>query len=100
MTLEWPQVLNCQKHTLYTLNTHPEAQISRRFALRLAIFEIQGCWKLEMHGMITELPYALNCQKSPVYTEYWPPRSKFHPVSLYDQPFSRYKVFESRKCTE
>ena len=35
-----------------------------------------------------------------MYTEYSPPRPKFHSVSLYDQPFSRYRFFENRKCTE
>ncbi len=29
------------------------------------------------------------------YTEYSPLRPKFHSVSLYDQPFSRYKVVEN-----
>ena len=36
----------------------------------------------------------------PVYTEYLSLRPKFHPVSLYDQPFSRYKIVENRKCTQ
>ena len=40
------------------------------------------------------------CRKYPVYTEYSPPRTKFHSVSFYDQPFSRYKVVENRKCTK
>ncbi len=33
--------------TLSTLDTHPEAQISIRFALRPAIVEIQACRKSE-----------------------------------------------------
>ncbi len=53
-----------------------------------------------MHQMTPEWPYALNCQKGPVYTEYSPLRPKFHSISLYDQPFSRYRLFENRKCTE
>ncbi len=76
----------------------PEAQISLRFARRPAVFKIQGR-KSEIHQMTPEWPYALNCQKGPVYTEYSPPRPKFHSVSLYDQPYSRYKV-ENRKCTK
>ncbi len=27
-------------------------------------------------------------------------RSKFFSILLYDQPFSRYNVFENQKCTE
>ncbi len=41
----------------------------------------------------------INCQKYPVYTEYISPSPKFSSVSLYNQPFSRYKVSENRKCT-
>ncbi len=56
-----PMTQNDLKHltvesTLYTLNTHPKAQISIRFSLRPAIFEIQGCWKLETHRMTPEWP--------------------------------------------
>ncbi len=48
--------------------------------------------------MTPELPYSLKCQKYPVYTEYSHPRPKFHSVSLYDEPFSRYKVVENRNA--
>ena len=70
---QWPQndLMNLTvKSTLYTLNAHPEAQISLRFALhvqpavfeiqgpnftrftlRSAVFEIQCCRKSEMHWM-------------------------------------------------
>ncbi len=37
MTPEWPLALNGQKY-LYTLNTHPEAQISLSFALQPLVF--------------------------------------------------------------
>ena len=74
----------------------PEAQISLLFALWPAVFEIQV---LEMHWMTPECPWAVKCQKYPVYTEYSPPRPKFHYVSLYGQPFSRYRFFENQKCT-
>ena len=47
--------------------------------------------------MAPEWPEALNCRKYPVYS---PPRPKFHSVSLHDQPFSRCKVVENRKCTK
>ncbi len=41
--------------------------------------------------MTAELIEAFNIKKYPIHTKY-PPRSKFHSVSVYDQPFSRYKV--------
>ncbi len=85
---------------MYTLNTHRWAQISLHFSLRPATFEIQGCWKLEMLRMIPEWPKPLKYQNYPVYTEYSQPRRKFHSVSLYNQPFSRYKFVENQKCTE
>ncbi len=37
------------KSTLYTLNTFPKVQILVRFTLRLAVSEIQGRQKSEMH---------------------------------------------------
>ena len=85
---------------MYSLNTHPGAQISVRFALRPAVFDMQACRKSEMHRMTPEWPQALNCQKHNVYTEYSSPRPKFHSVSLYDQPFWRYKLAKYRKRTQ
>ena len=32
-----------------------------------------------------------------VHTEYSAPSPKFHSVSLYDQPFSRYKIKKNQK---
>ena len=43
---DWPQndlENSTVKSTLCALNTHPETQISLRFSLRPAVFEIQGC---------------------------------------------------------
>ncbi len=71
ITPEWPQALSCQKYPVYTILT-PEAQISLRFALRPAVFDIQSCQKSEMHRKTPEWPQALNCHKDPVYTEYSP----------------------------
>ncbi len=47
-----------------------------------------------------ESPEAFNFHKYPVYTEYSSLRLQFHYVSLYDQPFSRYKIVENWKCTK
>ncbi len=53
--------------TLYTLTTHPDAQILLCFALRPAAFEIQGFRKSKMHRMTPEWPYAINCKRA-LYT--------------------------------
>ncbi len=70
-----------------------------RFALRPSLFEIQGYWKSEMHQMTPEWSWALYCQKYPVFSKCWTQKPKFHSVSFYDQPFSRYNVVENWKCT-
>ncbi len=48
--------------------------------------------KIDMQRMTPELPKPLNCRKYPAYIECLPLVPKFHPGSLYDQPFVRYKV--------
>ena len=53
--------------TLYTLNTHPQDQISLRFRLRPAMFEKQGCRKSEKHSMTREHLNYLTI-KSTLYT--------------------------------
>ncbi len=45
-------------------------------------------------------PWTLNSQKCPIYTKYVLPRPKCGFALLYDQPFSKYKVVENRKCTD
>ena len=45
----------CQKYPLYT-EYSPQAQILLRFALRPAVFEMQGCRKSEMHWITPEWP--------------------------------------------
>ncbi len=126
MIPEWPWIVNCQKYIpciyiindlklilknkkykiryIYEVLTH-EAQIFVRFALRPAVFKIQGYWKRKFRKC-TEWPQtdfeilpvksashtSSNCARGP----------NFGPISdqLYDQGFSRYKVDENRKCTE
>ena len=50
---ELPEAFNFTS-ILYTSNTHSETQISLCFALRPAVFKIQGCQKLSMHRMTPE----------------------------------------------
>ncbi len=60
---EWPQ--NDLKHVtvksfcIYWILT-TEAQISLCFAIRPAVFKIQGWWQSEMHRMTPTWPQALN----------------------------------------
>ncbi len=91
---------------MYTLNTHLKAQISPRFTLWPAIFEIQGCLKSEMHQMTPELsqpplPFQKYLTlKSTLYTINIHPGFQFHSVSLIEKPFLRYNVVKNRKCTQ
>ncbi len=44
------------KNILYTLRTNPRSpNFFARLALQSAMFEMQGCWKSEMHRMTFEL---------------------------------------------
>ena len=87
---QWPQTELedlTVKSTLYTPSTYPEAQILVRFALPLAISEmqhVQGQRKLEMHRMTPNWTWRLDSQKYSIYTQYLPLRSKFSSVSLYN----------------
>ncbi len=59
--------------------------------------ETQSFWKWEIHGMTPELLQAFNFT-SILYTlniHPWGPNV----TPLYDQPYSRYKIVENRKCT-
>ncbi len=53
MTLEIPEAFNFTS-IQYTQNTHPEAQISLRFTLHPAIFDIKDFQILEMYPMSPE----------------------------------------------
>ncbi len=93
MTSNWTWTLNCQNYPVYTKYLHHlEAQILVRFALRLAVTEIQnvqGQRKSEMHWMTPNWAWRLNSQKYSIYTKYLPLRSKCWFVLLYDQLFSK-----------
>ncbi len=100
---EWPQTgLEdfTVKRTLYIDSILiPEAQILVRFALRLAVSEIQGLQKSEMHRVTPNWTWTLNSQKYSIYTKYLPLRSKFWSVSLYEQWFPRYRTFYNSPLT-
>ncbi len=70
---EWPQIeLDhlTDKSNLYALNTYPCGPNFVRFALRPAVFEIQGCWKSEI-SKCTEWPqigFGMLRTKSTSYT--------------------------------
>ena len=87
--------------TLYTLNTYPRGQ---NFTPSRSTTRLFRDTRLSKIGNTPNDPRTTlttyNCHKHPVYIESLPPRPKFHSVSLYELSFSRYKVVESRKCTE
>ncbi len=96
--IKYIPVLNDPKLTLNTtkskvpyicVTTVPESQISVRFALRPAIFEL--------HVILT-----LNTTRSKVppicVTNVQSP--KYQPILLYDQPVLRHMVVDNQNCTE
>ncbi len=58
-----------------------ESQIPFRFALRLAIFELQAILK-QVHQMTPKWPWTLNDQKYPNRHVTTTPSSKFHSISV------------------
>ena len=70
----------------------PESQISVRFALRPAIFELQAILR-QVDRMTPKRPRLLECERCPIYVTN-NPGSQISPhfIFLYDQPFSRYKL--------
>ena len=86
---EWPktELKHWVKSTLYTLNTYPWGPKLIRFALWLAISEIQHV-QVDENRKCTEWPQTergtLSSQKYFAHTKYLPMRPKFWSVSLYD----------------
>ncbi len=72
-----------------------EVEILVHFALQPLVFEIQGRWKLEMHGIAPN--WTPNNQMYFLSTEYFPQRPKFWSALLYDYPFLTYKVVKNWK---
>ncbi len=78
-------------------------QISTRpkfhcFALRRAVFELQAILR-KVHWMTPKWPWTLQGHRYQINVLLVSMSPKFHSVSLYDQPFSRYRPFWN-KCTE
>ncbi len=73
------------KSALFTLNTHPRAQISLCVTLRQIIFETQACRTLEMHRMTPD-DFRHLTVKGALYRVniHAPSRPKFHSNDLYD----------------
>ncbi len=61
--------LNSQKYTLNTY-THAEVRMLVRFVVWLAVSEIKGRQKSEMHQMSPNWTWTLNSQKYSIYTTY------------------------------
>ncbi len=96
MTPKWPWILQGQMYPICVTSTH-ESQISLRFALRPAIFEIQAIFETNAPN---DTKMTLNHTRSNVHMCVTvSPSPKFQSVLLYHQPFLRYKPFWE-KCTE
>ncbi len=94
------------KHTMYMPSTYTRDPNFGSFWSTTSRFEMHGCQN--RNDRITqEWSWTLNGQKYPVYKRNLPPPPPKHTppvqiwsVSLYAQPFSKYKIVENRKCTE
>ncbi len=76
----------------------PESQISLRFALRPAFFNIQAILR-QVHQMTPKWPWTLQGHRYPINVLLVSTSPKFHSVSLYDKQFSGYRPFWE-KCTK
>ncbi len=78
------------------ITTVPESQISLRFALRPAFFNIQAILR-QVHQMTPKWPWILQGHRYPIYVLLVSMSPKFHFVSLYDEPFSSYRPFWEKR---
>ncbi len=99
---KWPQndLEHCKlKRTTYVCVTSVlDSQILIRFALRPAVFEIQASLG-QVHQMTPKWHWTLQGQRYPIYVLLLSTSSKVHSISLYGQPFWRYRQLWE-KCTE
>ncbi len=99
---EWLQIdlepykFKCSPYTFITIV--PESQISLCFALRPAFFNKQAILR-QVHRMTPKWPWTLQGQRYPINVLEVSMGPKFNAVSLYNQPFSRFRPFGD-KCTE
>ena len=75
-----------------------DSQISIRFALWPAIFELEGILR-QVHWMTPKWLETLKDHSNPIYMLQIKPSLKFRLVLLYDQPFSSYRPFQD-KCNK
>ena len=99
MTSEWPWIHNSQKYAVYIKYLPPiEVQIFVRFPRRPAVFNVQGCWKSQMHRMTSDWSWTHDNQKYPVNSiNTYHRGTNFGPVCSTTSPFPDRKF---RKCTE
>ncbi len=104
---EWPQddlahlTVKKKESTLYTLNVCSRVPNFKPICCTsIHSFSWQGCRKPEMHWMTSDWPWTPNWQRCPcIHWTFTHQRPKCWSVSLYNQPFLRYKVVENWKCT-
>ena len=98
---EWPQMtLNLTRSNVphICITTIPGSQISLRFTVRPALFEIQTIVR-QAHRTTPNRPSTLQCQSTLYMYNLNVPGSQIHSVLLYDEPFLSYRPFWD-KCTE
>ncbi len=96
---EWPQI-DLEPYKV-KLNSVRDSQILLHFVVWPAVFKIQAVLT-RVHRMTPKWPWTLQCQSHmcPIYMLLVSTsRPKFHPVSLYGEPFLKYRLFRE-KCTK
>ena len=91
----WQSKVPCM-HEILT----PDSQVVVCFTLTASCFQdtkLSKFGKLQMHRIASKLRWTHNSKKYLVQPTYLPLRPKFCSFSLYDQPFSRYRVVEIGK---
>ncbi len=98
---EWPQIdfESCKvKFPYICITSIPDSQTSLSFTLWPAVFEIQVILR-QVHQMTPKWLWTVQGHMCHIYMLLVSTSPKFHSVSLYDEPFSKYRPFWD-KCTE
>ena len=95
----WNTCTPNSKNTLYTLKCYLRGPNFGQFRSTTSRFWDTMSTKITDAPNDPNLTWTHNSQKYPVYTKYLPLRQKIWSLTLYDQPFPRYKDVKNRKCT-
>ncbi len=89
MTPNWTWRLNCQKYSIYT---YPWGPNFSPFCSTISCFQDTCTRSMKIGNALNDPKLNLNTWQSkvPCIHQYWPQRSKFWSISLYDKQFRRF----------